>query len=153
MLAEKLSGLEREHKVHVKEVDRRLAELNHAAQKAAEDKLAFFTIAAFQQYQIRMDEFQKDYRIEHQAIVSGVSNAMPRESYEIRHAELIAEMTKALPRQMFDQSQKDLITWREAVAETLAEAKGRATIMAALFGVGSSIAVGLFVGLVLHFWK
>jgi len=135
------------------EIERRLTELNHAARKAAEDKLAFLTIAAFEQFQKSYEQFLRDYREAHQILVTGLFSALPKIDYESRHSDLVSKIGEALPRTAFEQAQEELMTWRDGVAQTLSQAKGSAIVLAAIFGIASSIAGGLIVGILVHLWK
>lgn len=58
-----------------------------------------------------------------------------------------------LTREVFDQSQRAVTAWREQVSATLAEAKGRASTLAAIYAVASSLVVGLIVLIVSRMWK
>lgn len=76
---------------------------------------------------------------------------LARRLNELNHAHAKATEDKAefLPREVFDQSQKEERSWREQVNNVLAEAKGRATILAAIM----SIAVGIVVLVISKIWK
>jgi len=65
------------------------------------------------------------------------------------HAKSVEDKAQFLPREVFDQSQREERSWREQVNNTLAEAKGRATILAAIM----SIAVGIVVLVISKVWK
>lgn len=65
------------------------------------------------------------------------------------HAKATEDKMQFLPREVFEQSQKEERSWREQVNNTLAEAKGRATILAAIM----SIAVGIVVLVISKIWK
>ena len=127
--------------------------MNHAAKRLADDKANYFSMPAAVALTKAFDEFVREQRISHEKMADVLSRSVTWVDYERRHKELSDKITEVLPRAQFEQSQKDLMLWRDGVAATLSEAKGRATVIAATYGVGSAIVVGLIVGIILHFIK
>jgi hypothetical protein len=153
VLAERIGRIELANTSAAIEIARRLEGLNHAAQNLSDaraiDRATYMTLAVFDQFQDAYDKFVSEYRLEHQRLVLQIPPLLSREEYEKRHKDIVDKINEAMPRVMFEQSQKDLALWRENVSGILAEARGRATMLATIISIGASLVVGL----TLKFWK
>jgi hypothetical protein len=95
----RLSSIEKALQLQAAEYMRRLDELNHAHQKAMEDKAEF------------------------------------------------------LKKEVFEQGQKEVSMWRQAVQSALDKAEGAATVKAAMYAIGASLAVGVLILIIERFWR
>jgi len=91
----------------------------------------------------RMDAMDKEHKLQAEEL------ARRLDELNHAHAKQVQDRGEFLTRAVFDQSQKEERSWREQVNNTLAEAKGRATMLAAIM----STAVGIIVLIISKVWK
>jgi uncharacterized coiled-coil DUF342 family protein len=146
VMTERIERVEEARQLQATEYARRLEDLNHAAKRLEDarvaDKADFARLSSFDAFQKVIDQFVRDQRDLHEKIQVQLAQTLALSEYERRHNELIGKISNCVPKEQFD-------AWKE----TVTEARGRSSVMSMLFAAGSSVFVGLIVGLILHYTK